>query len=259
MKHQPFNRRRQWLIRYISVLSLLLGISLLLYPVLSRLYTDHKLNQLIEQWEFSQSTFHQDQRIIEEYVSMRHVLDADRDELHITEQDAVWTVPTDDLDVVHFLLSHITQQDAADLSDESANDQQQVAGIQPIGMLYIDKIDLQLPVVNGATQSNLKYAAARIEGTGQLGEVGNAAVAAHRSLSYGRFFNRLNELVVGDKIRVEKGGQQIEYEVFRVHVVEPTDLSVLNRNDSDRILTLITCDPIEEATHRLVVHAVANE
>jgi sortase A len=256
MKDQPFNRRRGWS-TFISVFCFLLGVSLLLYPTLSRVYADYKLNQLIEQWEPGQTdSSDQTQRMIEEYVSLQHVFTAERDSSYLTEQYTVQSVNPDHTGGTHSLQVEASTSDRA---DEQSSKRQKAEAIQPISMLHIEKIGLQLPVVNGATQSNLKYAAARIEGTGQLGEVGNAAIAAHRSLTYGKFFNRLNELVVGDRILVETDDQQIEYEVFRIHVVEPTDLSVLNRNDTDRILTLITCDPIEEATHRLVVHAVVKE
>jgi sortase A len=72
-------------------------------------------------------------------------------------------------------------------------------------------------------------------------------------------FNRLDELEVGDGIVVETADGSFEYTVFKKHVVEPDDLSVLNKNDRDRVLTLITCTPLYTATHRLVIHAVIRD
>lgn len=122
-------------------------------------------------------------------------------------------------------------------------------------VIEIAKIGLKLPVLEGATQANMKHAAAHMSETTPIGQVGNAAIAAHRARAKGRLFNRLDELDIGDQIKVQTGEGSYLYTVYQVSVVEPTDVSVLNRNDSDRILTLITCDPIVEATHRLIVHA----
>ncbi|GIP34189.1 hypothetical protein J2TS4_33990 [Paenibacillus sp. J2TS4] len=140
-------------------------------------------------------------------------------------------------------------------SDPSDGKEQQGSGPDPIATLIIDKIDLMLPILEGASEENMKYAATHMEETSPFGEIGNAAVAAHRVRKKGRLFNRLDELSVGDDIIVNQQGEQYLYTVFNVSRVEPTDVSVLNRNDQDKILTLITCDPIVNPTHRIIVHA----
>ncbi|MGM0882619.1 MAG: sortase [Bacillota bacterium] len=43
--------------------------------------------------------------------------------------------------------------------------------------------------------------------------------------------------------------------MYKVSIVEPTDVSVLNYNNKDKLLTLITCDPIINPAHRLIIHA----
>lgn len=123
----------------------------------------------------------------------------------------------------------------------------------PIGILKIEKIDLKLPILSGATNRNMKVGVGWIKETTPIGEVGNTALAAHRSYTYGRFFNRLDEMVVGDRFQIEAAGTIYEYEVFQKLVVLPTDTSVLKRNNRDHIVTLITCTPIRKATHRLII------
>lgn len=123
------------------------------------------------------------------------------------------------------------------------------------GIITIDKIDLKLPILEGATKANMKHAAAHMKETAPIGEIGNAAIAAHRSRTAGRLFNRLNEVKVGDTISVKTSDQEYEYEVYDISIVEPTDVSVLNGNKQDKILTLITCDPLVNPTHRLIIHA----
>jgi sortase A len=126
---------------------------------------------------------------------------------------------------------------------------------QAIAIIEIDKIKLKLPVLEGATQDNMKFAAAHMKETTAIGEVGNAAIAAHRARKNGRLFNRLDELEVGDQIRVRIGDEEFIYTVFKTSIVDPTDISVLGTNDKDAVLTLITCDPVVDPTHRLIVHA----
>lgn len=122
-------------------------------------------------------------------------------------------------------------------------------------IIQIDKINLKLPVLEGATKANMKHAAAHMNETAPIGEIGNAAIAAHRSRTAGRLFNRLNEVEIGDTISVKTSGQEYNYEVYDISIVEPTDISVLNGNNKDKILTLITCDPLVNPTHRLIIHA----
>lgn len=122
-------------------------------------------------------------------------------------------------------------------------------------MIGIDRIDVELPILEGATKQNMKHAAVHISETSLPGQPGNAAIAAHRAHTTGRLFNRLNEVVLGDEIKIRRHGQEYLYEVIRIKIVEPTDISVLNNEGDDRLLTLITCDPLINPTHRLIVQA----
>ncbi|SDD63611.1 sortase A [Paenibacillus sp. UNCCL117] len=138
---------------------------------------------------------------------------------------------------------------------EAAQPVKPISAESAIAVLSIEKLALKLPVLEGATQENMRFAAAHMIETSPLGEPGNAAIAAHRVKTKGRLFNRLNELEGGDKIVVELPDRKVTYTVFRTLRVEPSDISVLKRSEEDRILTLITCDPIVNPTHRLIVQA----
>jgi len=125
-----------------------------------------------------------------------------------------------------------------------------------LATISIDKIKLKLPVLEGATRENMKAAATHLTETTPIGEIGNAAIAAHRARTKGRLFNRLNEIEIGDKIVLTTDRKKFTYTVYKISIVEPTDVTVLNRNNKDRVLTLITCDPLINPTHRLIVQAV---
>lgn len=124
-----------------------------------------------------------------------------------------------------------------------------------LGKIKIEKIDVDSVIVEGVAKENLSVGIGHIKGTSKIGEVGNCALAGHRSYTFGRFFNRLNELEIGDEISlITKEGSFI-YKVYKKHIVEPDDVSVLKKSRTDRVLTLITCEPIFVATHRLIIHA----
>lgn len=124
-----------------------------------------------------------------------------------------------------------------------------------IGILYIDKIKLKLPIFSGTSNANLKIGVGWMKETASIGQNGNAALAAHRSHTYGRFFNRLDELQIDDTFTISVGDQQYKYVVFNKVVVEPTDVSVLKQNKKEQVVTLITCTPLITATHRLIIQA----
>lgn len=126
---------------------------------------------------------------------------------------------------------------------------------KPVGEILIPKIKVKLPVMYGATQANMKVGAGWMKETTPIGQGGNTAIAAHRSYTRGRFFNRLNEVALGDEITIIADGKEYKYSVYNIVVVEPTDVSVLRGKRSEQVITLITCTPIRVATHRLIVQA----
>ena len=126
-----------------------------------------------------------------------------------------------------------------------------------LGIINIPKIDLKAPIAEGADLDTLRFAIGHMENTAALGEIGNSVVAGHRSHSFGVYFNRLDEMEIGDEIIVDTiSGKSITYVVYETKIVEPDDVSVLKSSSKFRVLTLITCDPVYNPTHRLIVHAI---
>ena len=121
------------------------------------------------------------------------------------------------------------------------------------GILKIEKIALELPILKGATKTNLNISAASIEGTGSPGQVGNYCISAHRGRSYGRLFNRLDELEKGDLVKIIEKNTTHTYEVFEKLLVETEDSWVLLPEKDQKLLTLITCDYSRKPYPRLIV------
>jgi sortase A len=122
-----------------------------------------------------------------------------------------------------------------------------------IGILEISKINVRLPILEGASNANLNIGAAHLAGTAAIGNGGNTVIATHHSYKYGRMFNRLHELAAGDIVTIQKGNQTLQYKVTGSEMVEPTDISVLDQPSQGKHLTLITCD--SDGSHRLIIRA----
>ncbi len=207
-----------------SYLLILLGIAVLLYPKASEWYADWQQERLLAQAEQSEvaGSSAQNNNLKNEYSRVNALLN---------------------------------EGAAADNNNSADSALTAAAQGDIIGIITIPVIDVKLPIVEGATRDNMRSAAVHISETNQLGAIGNFAVAAHRAHKYGRLFNRLNELKLGDTIQIEAQGRSYTYTVDKIHIVEPTDVSVLNANGKEQELTLVTCDPLINPTHRLIVHA----
>ncbi|MBR6308216.1 MAG: class D sortase [Lachnospiraceae bacterium] len=121
-------------------------------------------------------------------------------------------------------------------------------------MLRIPSIDSENPVREGVSAGVLADSLGHEPGTAYIGECGNCVIAGHRNYSFGSFFNRLNEVEIGDTIYVDTATDSFAYIVKEIKVVEPEDLSVLEQTETET-LTLYTCTPLYIATHRLVIVA----
>lgn len=228
--------------RMIAYSLIVLGLLIMLYPKANEYYQNIQTEELLQAIEnnvdFEVSNAAIAPNLLLEYHNASQVL-----EDPITEIEANNDLSSEE----------VPQQKKASLDTEANRS-------KAIAVIKIAKIKLNLPVLEGATQANMKYAAAHLKETDTLGEQGNAAIAAHRAKTKGRLFNRLNEIEVGDEIVVEVGSQTYVYETDKISIVKPTDVSVLKRGTGDEaMLTLITCEPIVNPTHRLIVRAKLKE
>ena len=136
------------------------------------------------------------------------------------------------------------------------DDKQELAEI--VGLLKIPKISLEEAVKEGSTGSVLSSALGHMEGTALPGEEGNCCIAGHRNYTFGKYFNRLNEMEIGDLIEIETYDANYIYEINDIFVVEPTEVSVLDEIKGEN-LTLITCTPLFIGSHRLIIRATLVE
>ena len=125
---------------------------------------------------------------------------------------------------------------------------------QPIAEISIPKIHIDFTVLQGTGDVQLEAGPGHYIETPMPGQLGNVAIAGHRTTWLRPFWN-LNELSPGDDIYLTTTQGYFRYRVSKQFVVAPTDVSVLDQT-SNATLTLSTCNPRFSATQRLIVQAV---
>ncbi len=123
----------------------------------------------------------------------------------------------------------------------------------PIGRIRIPKIGVDKIVVQGTARGDLAKGPGHYPATPMPGQLGNAAIAGHRT-TFGKPFYDLNSVAPGDEITIQTVYGTFTYRVFKKEIVKPTDIAVVGPT-ADAELTLTTCNPRFSASQRLVVHA----
>ncbi|WP_028045913.1 class E sortase [Cellulomonas sp. URHE0023] len=101
------------------------------------------------------------------------------------------------------------------------------------------------------------------DGTAMPGDVGNFAIAGHRT-TYAKPFNRIAELKEGDPLVIRTTDNiWYVYRVTSTQIVDPSDVQVIapvpgepGATPTERMITLTTCHPMFSARERYIVHGV---
>lgn len=137
-----------------------------------------------------------------------------------------------------------------------------VAGNGIIGYINIPKINVNLPIYHGTSDSVLNVAAGHLEGSSLPigGEARHSVLSAHRGLPSAKLFTDLDELEVADIFTITVLNQVLTYEVDQILIVEPTQMEALNVAAGQDYCTLLTCTPYGINSHRMLVrgHRVEN-
>lgn len=123
-----------------------------------------------------------------------------------------------------------------------------------IGMIKVDKIGLNYPILSESNDELLRISLCRFSGP-MPNEVGNLCIAGHNYID-NRFFGRLNELSIGDNIEIYGlSGHKKDYEIYKKFEVDANDLSCTNQDvGNTKMVTLLTCDNSNQ-NRRIVIHS----
>ncbi|OIK05747.1 class E sortase [Streptomyces monashensis] len=135
---------------------------------------------------------------------------------------------------------------------------------RPFAIMYIPRFGFtwNKPVAEGTGRDVLAKGLAHYQGTAQLGQEGNFAVAGHRR-TYGDPFLDFPKLRPGDAVVLTDGTTWFTYRIDKgPYKTVPTDVEVIDPvprtsgyTRPGRYLTLTTCDPEWGHSHRLIVWA----
>ncbi len=122
-----------------------------------------------------------------------------------------------------------------------------------VGRVLIDRIDADFVLVNGTDGNDLRKGPGIYDDVPFPGAPGTTAIAGHRT-TYAAPFREIDKLVKDDRVVVEMPYGRFTYEVEKTRIVEPTEVSVIDRVGFDR-LVLSACHPLYSAAKRIVVFA----
>ena len=217
------------------ILVLLAGVSLLLYPTVS------------DYWNARHAS-----KAVADYTQNVQALDQDAyDELLAAAEDYNRSLLTRENG---FFLTEEQQAQYESLLD--------ISGTGIMGYLEIPSIN-SLPIYHGTSDSVLQIAVGHLDWTSLPvgGESTHCVLSGHRGLPSAKLFTNLDQIVEGDTFIIRVLDEVLTYEVDRILIVEPEDVTALQIESGKDLCTLVTCTPYGINSHRLLVrgHRVETE
>jgi sortase A len=140
------------------------------------------------------------------------------------------------------------------------------SGTEDFAIMRIPRFgaDYMFPIAGGVSRSETldRGRIGHYPGTNMPGEVGNFAVAGHRT-TYGAPLNRIADLRTGDAIVVETENGWYTYRFRTLEYVTPTEVEVLTpvpqqpqARAQDRYITLTSCSPMYSLAERIIAYGI---
>ncbi|COG26731.1 class C sortase [Streptococcus pneumoniae] len=207
-----------------------IGIAVMAYPLVSRLYYRVESNQQIADFDKEKATL--DEADIDERMKLAQAFN---DSLNNVVSGDPWS---------------------EEMKKKGRAEYARMLEIhERMGHVEIPAIDVDLPVYAGTAEEVLQQGAGHLEGTSLPigGNSTHAVITAHTGLPTAKMFTDLTKLKVGDKFYVHNIKEVMAYQVDQVKVIEPTNFDDLLIVPGHDYVTLLTCTPYMINTHRLLV------
>lgn len=218
----------------VPALIILVGISVLLYPVVSTQWNNYIQRKVIEEYSSEITEVPQEQ--------LNAALEAAREYNANSGGGPIldpWLarVSEDNEDYQHYL--------------------EQLSGLHAMSQVSIPSIDSSLPVYHGTTEEVLQKGLGHLYGTSLPvgGEGTHSVITGHTGLTTSTMWDNLVDVKEGDAIYVNTFGEKMKYQVTSTEVVLPHETESLAQQTGKDLITLITCTPYGVNSHRLLVHA----
>lgn len=215
----------------LSVVLGMVGISLFLYPIISRYFNYLHESNTIATYTKNISTIRKSQQ--EEFLDEAYAYNA-------------------------FLKQRSTH--IAELSQEEYAEYERLLNTGEDGIMgYIDiaEINLRLPIYHGVSTSSLSKGVGHFPGSSLPvgGESTHAVLSAHAGSPNAQLFSKLHELREGSRFKIYVYQKVLTYEVTSIVVKKPADTEFLMILDGEDLCTLTTCTPKGINSDRLCVTA----
>ena len=218
----------------LPVLIILVGLTVLMYPVISTQWNNRVQEQVAKMYE------DQLEAAPPEQVNRAY------------EAAIAYNRAHTDGPILAPWLARISEDNAEYKAYEA-----QLAGVSAMSQIAIPSIDVRLPVFHGTSENTLQKGLGHLYGSALPtgGEGFHSVITGHTGLTTATLFDDLADVEVGDAIYVSTFGERMKYKVYDIEVVLPDETDSLRADPERDLLTLITCTPYGINTHRLLVHA----
>lgn len=217
------------------------GLLLVLYPLISNTLYENRQDGVMETYTTIVTDTEQDQAIADTLAAARKY----------NQQLATGVLNADD----PFQVPVIPDENG---TQKSILD---VSGNGVIATLDIPKLRLTLPVYYGTDGETLEHGIGTLEVCSlPVGGIGTHSVlCGHSGLSSAKLFSDLSLMDSGDTFYIDILGERLAYEVDQIKTVLPEDVSQIAIDPHQDYCTLLTCTPIGQNTHRLLVRGTRVE
>lgn len=219
------------LIRIIAVILLIVGIGFFTYPIALKISFNMQADKAINQFESIKT----DNAL--PYSELRKAMFDYNEQLYLSGQSGL--IDQLSYEKPDFLLS--------DYGVDS----------DILGYITIPKIDVKLPIYNGASEENMAKGAAYLANTSLPvgGDNTNCVIAAHTRYKGIHMFKRITELKTGDEIYITNFWETLVYKVCETKVIDPKDSQNIYIQENRSLVTLSTCHPYPNNYQRYLVYA----
>lgn len=126
------------------------------------------------------------------------------------------------------------------------------------GILYIPRLDAELPIVEGTDEDDLAKGVGHYKGTAYPGQNDQIVLSGHRDT----VFRSMGELELGDHLTVNLPYGDFTYEIVDTKIVDADDRTIISPTAPEEVLTLTTCYPfsfVGSAPDRYIITALPVE
>lgn len=130
-----------------------------------------------------------------------------------------------------------------------------------LGFISIPKADIYLPIYAGDAEKALSRGVWLMDNTSIPigGESTHSGLSGHRGLPSAELFTNLDKLEEGDMFYIYVMNKSLAYRVDDIRVVLPEEADSMNIIRGGDFVTLVTCTPYGVNTHRLLVRGERTE